>query len=308
MLKFSISAIVLALSLSPMVIHQDKTLRPELISLIESERAFSKLSVEKGVRHSFTEFFADEGLNFTPEPVNIKESFRKRPAPARPQPFTLSWEPVFADVSEAGDLGYTTGPFISVDNDRKNPSQHGYYFSVWKKQSDGSWKVLLDAGISTPSPSDSNQALPLKIARATGWKSVKRLNQSAELTRLMNLDKQMSEMSKRQGVVKAYRHYLFSESRLHRNNLMPILNKESILSFLSKKQMKRISFEPMNAVVAESADLGYTYGKFELEESFPAGSTEQGYFARVWKRDSRGNWKIVTEIVLPLASDQKPGG
>jgi ketosteroid isomerase-like protein len=307
MFKFSISAIVLALSLSPAVIHQDKTLRADLSSLIESERAFSRLSVQKGVRYSFTEFFADEGLNFTPAPVNLQESFRKRPAPTGPQPFTLSWEPVFADVSEAGDLGYTTGPFISVDNNGKRPPQHGYYFSVWKKQNDGSWKVLLDAGITTPGASDSNQTPPLTIARGTGWKSVKRLNHSAELTSLMSLDKQMSEMSGRRGVVNAYRYYLLSESRLHRDSLMPILSKESILSFLSKKQIKRISFEPMNAVIAESADLGYTYGKFELEENLPPNATEQGYFARVWKRDSRGNWKVVTEIILPLASDQKSG-
>jgi len=37
------------------------------------------------VRSSFTEFFADDGLNFRPQPVNVKEDYRNRPAPPGPR-------------------------------------------------------------------------------------------------------------------------------------------------------------------------------------------------------------------------------
>ncbi len=41
-----------------------------LKELADTERAFAKLSLAKGVAHSFHENFADDGIGFSPEPVN----------------------------------------------------------------------------------------------------------------------------------------------------------------------------------------------------------------------------------------------
>lgn len=58
--------------------------------------------------------------------------------------FKISWTPSKAEVS--GDLGYTSGAyeFSFVDPTGKTIPDHGKYVTVWKKQKDGSWKVLLD--------------------------------------------------------------------------------------------------------------------------------------------------------------------
>ena len=66
----------------------------------------------------------------------------------------LSWTPVGADMSSSGDLGYTYGnfQFSAVDKDGKSITEYGKYTSIWKKQADGSWKVVLDMGNSHPSP------------------------------------------------------------------------------------------------------------------------------------------------------------
>ena len=60
----------------------------------------------------------------------------------------LTWTPVGADISASGDLGYTYGTyeFRSKDKDGKPVVDHGKYTSIWKKQKDGSWKVVLDMG------------------------------------------------------------------------------------------------------------------------------------------------------------------
>jgi ketosteroid isomerase-like protein len=60
----------------------------------------------------------------------------------------LSWTPVGADISASGDLGYTYGTyeFRSVGKDGKAVVENGKYTSIWKKQKDGSWKVVLDMG------------------------------------------------------------------------------------------------------------------------------------------------------------------
>lgn len=64
----------------------------------------------------------------------------------------LTWMPVGADISVSGDLGYTYGTFEfrSKGKDGKTVVDHGKYTSIWKKQKDGSWKVVLDMGNASP--------------------------------------------------------------------------------------------------------------------------------------------------------------
>ena len=66
----------------------------------------------------------------------------------------LTWTPVAADVAASGDLGYTYGTyeFTSKDKDGKDVVDHGKYTSIWKLQKDGSWKIVLDMGNSSPEP------------------------------------------------------------------------------------------------------------------------------------------------------------
>jgi ketosteroid isomerase-like protein len=66
----------------------------------------------------------------------------------------LTWSPVGAGISSSGDLGYTWGTFefSSKDKDGKQLVEHGKYTSIWKKQKDGSWKVVLDMGNASPEP------------------------------------------------------------------------------------------------------------------------------------------------------------
>jgi ketosteroid isomerase-like protein/quercetin dioxygenase-like cupin family protein len=55
--------------------------------------------------------------------------------------FSLTWAPVRAEVSTAGDVGYTVGTYeISMNG----ATEKGKYVEVWKKQSDGTWKVKED--------------------------------------------------------------------------------------------------------------------------------------------------------------------
>src|SRR5437667_12714532 len=60
----------------------------------------------------------------------------------------LLWTPVGGDMAASGDLGYTYGTyeFRSRDKEGKLVSNYGKYASIWKKQKDGSWKVVLDMG------------------------------------------------------------------------------------------------------------------------------------------------------------------
>jgi quercetin dioxygenase-like cupin family protein len=55
--------------------------------------------------------------------------------------FSLRWTPVKADVSAAGDVGYTVGTYEASMN---GATEKGKYVVVWKKQPDGTWKAAED--------------------------------------------------------------------------------------------------------------------------------------------------------------------
>lgn len=60
--------------------------------------------------------------------------------------FKLLWHATESAAAKSGDLGYSRGTYelSYTDPSGKQISDHGKYITVWKKQSDGSWKVLRD--------------------------------------------------------------------------------------------------------------------------------------------------------------------
>jgi ketosteroid isomerase-like protein len=303
------------LALAFVVCGQTGGYTPALVSLVEAERAFARTSVERGVRESFLAFFADDGINFQPHPTKTREAYLKRPAPTTRPPVTLNWEPIFADVSRAGDLGYTTGPYRLIDESpERRPTQHGYYFSIWKRQPDGVWKVAVDVGIRTPAPDAAERALRFQSVRPLSPAKKKSAGASVNLENeraaLLAADREFIRAANSRGALKAFQAHLGDEARLHRNGIFPLTKAEAIRSFLAQKKFI-LAGEPLQAEVAQSNDLGYTYGRYELREADApqhavAPTTEKGYYVRVWKRDgANGRWKIALDTTHPLPPAEK---
>ena len=288
------------LALSVAALPQGQKISPALASLVESEKAFARRCVEVGVRDSFIEFFAEDGVNFMPAPTKTREAFMKRPAQTN-RTTTLNWRPAYADVSYAGDLGYTTGPVVLTDNTGKNPPRYSYYFSVWRKQRDGSWKVELDLGIETPADDPSE----FRAAPQTGWKPKRaKTDRAAARVELMKTEREFSAASESRGVARAFEGYASEAGRLHRNGVMPVEGTAAVQAYLSQK-VSKYSWQPTHAGVSGSDDLGYSYGSYELTWAPGAGATEKGYYARVWKRDAKGRWKVVADITHPVEPEKK---
>jgi ketosteroid isomerase-like protein len=61
--------------------------------------------------------------------------------------FKLSWTVESAEVSKAGDMGYTRGSFSGGQG---NDTFSGSYATVWKKDKDGKWRVAVDIASAAP--------------------------------------------------------------------------------------------------------------------------------------------------------------
>ncbi len=64
----------------------------------------------------------------------------------------ISWKPFRADAARSGEMGYTLGNWVFTAPDS---TYYGFYYTIWKKQADGSWKWVVDGGNTTPKPTDN---------------------------------------------------------------------------------------------------------------------------------------------------------
>ena len=124
--------------------------------LEQADRDFGAATAAKGV-DGWVEWFDVEGAqwqdgeNGAPgKRVEGHEAVRAFMAPvfARPN-FRLEWQPTASGFAPAGDLGYTIGSWQAVklgEGGAREVGRHGAYVTIWKKQADGSWKVLFDTG------------------------------------------------------------------------------------------------------------------------------------------------------------------
>src|SRR5215475_2916893 len=205
---------------------QEKDLPPAQAELVNTERAFAKLAVERGVRESFIAYFTDDGIGFAPHPHRVKERLSNSQAPAARPPLTLNWAPVYGDIAQAGDLGWNTGPTLIEDTGPdKKPARHGMFFSVWKKQGDGSWRVALDLGADTPAAVAPLNA-PFKSSyRASGKRPADNLNVEEEIAGLLKVEREFLAAAKASGLGQAYQRLLSDDARIHRPGVMPVVGK-----------------------------------------------------------------------------------
>jgi ketosteroid isomerase-like protein len=300
LMKRLIATAVLMLVLSLNSLPKDTRLTPAQAELVAAERAFAKLSVDRGIRESFITYFAADGIGFGPHPYKVKEVLSNGPVPATRSPIVLNWAPIYGDIAGSGDLGYNTGPTVFEDRGpNKTPTAHGIFFSVWKRQSDGSWRVALDLGGPTPSPIAPLDAPFLTAHRNTNGQPAAAASLGEGGAGLLGVEREFLAEAKSRSVGKAYADHLSGDARLHRPDMMPVIGKIALRSWLGRQTMT-LSGEPIKAEVASSGELGYAYGSYELGGA----QLEKGYYARVWKRDQNGKWRIVMDVLNPIPPGQ----
>jgi len=63
--------------------------------------------------------------------------------------------------------------------------------------------------------------------------------------------------------------------------------------------VKTADWKASQAGIADSGDLGYTYGTVSLPGAGPAGAAATGDYLKIWKKDAAGAWKIVVDVLAP---------
>lgn len=263
---------------------------PNAKKVYDTEKAFEKAAAERGVKNAFLEYLADEGIIFRPTAINGKESWQSRPD----SPASLTWNPVFVDVSANGAMAYTTGNSVYRPKGKDDPNAYyGEYATIWQRQADGNYKAVLDIGISHDKPTEF----------ITDWKTPAKSNANPENKKSTSIAAAQSffEMAEAGGLSKAYKSFASEDVRFLRDGAMPILGKKAALDE-TKKIKDTIKFSKRMFFVS-AGDLAYLNDVFTLRKDDQV--TAKGNIFQVWKLNDSGVWQIVLDVTNPIPLEKK---
>lgn len=116
------------------------------LNMLETDRAFSQYSEDKGMKNAFIEYIDSNGVLLRPNELPIVGADAiDYLIQLNDSNYVLTWQPKTGVVAKSGELGYTYGIYTLIPS-QKDTVLYGTYVSIWKKQSDGNWKFVLDAG------------------------------------------------------------------------------------------------------------------------------------------------------------------
>lgn len=266
----------------------EKLPEAHVLPLVEAERAFNHDAADRGVRAAFLEHLAAEGVVFRPGPV---------PGPAFYRDQTdagggLSWDPAYAEISEARDLGYTLGPYES-----RTPTgevHYGHYVSVWRKQKDGHWRVVIDGGNHHPPPLQVAERFDYRPA-VTGRGTPADIDTASEWVRLQAAEKALITALGETGRSSlALLQFATPDIRYFPPDTFPVSGRGAVeTALLGRKDI--LSFEPAGGGIAGTGDLAYTFGKAARKAAEHAPVVDGGYL-RIWRRSSGGVWQVALEL------------
>ena len=284
-----LSLIALALlTVSGLDAQSQRRLPDALTQMIDAERAFAARALVVGWKQSFLEYFAEDAVGFDGEVGLAKEQIAKSPDP--PTDLQLIWEPRYGDVAASSDLGFLTGPVRNVRKSRDNGRpRHSNYASIWKRQRDGSFKVVMDFGVNTPGPVQ----FAAGFTRAPGSRFS---GDYDDTTPPLSAADGVLNAGLRTSQADAYRGRLAPGVRFHRQNVMPVVGDRPALRWLATQAPYSV-IDSRFAEAARSGDLGYTWGSYVVGPAKKP--TQRGFYIRVWQRERNGQWHVVLDALQP---------
>jgi len=252
--------------------------------LAAAERDFAADGITLGVNPAFLKHFAADGWIFRPYPVAAREWLRKQPKTS----VRLLWGPQYLEVSAAGDLGMSMGPWhISAAHNGKPVDAYGHFMTVWQRNKQGCWEVLADHGA-------SHAEVAMKVdlrPRNSHTELLADLSVDSHTQRLRALEKTDDALRfalQQADAVSAYKRFSTDDVLLLRDGAIPA---PGAIPDVLKQAKAGLGAAPRRAVgISRSGDLGYTLGGSDTPEN--AG---RGVYERLWRYNGK-IWQLSADV------------
>ncbi len=278
---YLVAALILAACSSSAGRHDVRVADVTPSPVIAAERSFAARALEIGWVAAFREYAAVDGqIVGQAGLVNAQENL----APLEDDGGRdLFWAPAFAGIARSGDLGFTTGP-VSFDAERTPAIQ---YFTVWRRQPDGSWKWIYDGGpgaVAEPGPYLGEGAAPLTLPVA-----------SAGVGAAAAAIAQVSAIEDSANNAAALRGHLAGGAHVYRpGQTRAYGGADSVARMVYPSG--EVTYRRLRAESSAAGDMVFALGEANWESD---GASRQGFFARIWQFQPQG-WVIVyDQLIMP---------
>ena len=281
-----------------------KTLRPSLLATLlgllpmasgstavgdarAADAAFAARAAEIGHHAAFIEYLAEDAVLFRPEAVRGQEWL----ATHEPAGGRLEWSPAAAAVGCTATLAVTTGPWRYSNTEGGEPVA-GHYLSIWRRDAQSQWRVVLDHGIDHAGAVPAEQ---LQAAFARFWPHAGdgKCTGRGELDGLTEAEMRFNEQVARRGLLPALQRTAGEGALVYRDDAPP-----GVLAGLQPDV--DAAFGPgtvahtVGTVFEPGTDLAVTHGILQSPDGL-----QRSLFVRVWRREGR-RWQVAIDLRTPL--------
>ena len=265
--------------------------------IVAAERAFAADAPVLGLTASFNKWAVPNAVMIGGGQVQTVRDVFPPDVPRPADEALLEWWPNFAGISRSGDLGFTTGG-VAINGQRT-----GHYFTIWKKQPDGSWRWVYDGGsgasaADVPGPDSEPVILPVgpqllqvvtSLERppppmAPDWAMTRVREQEAALARAAVTDQKAAHLAA-----------LADNGRLYVAPRPPAIGRDAFAEALDAWPAT-FRFGPTEGGgQSQYGDLVWTYGPAAWNRD---GQERTGHYVRLWQRQEEG-FRIVLAQLIP---------
>lgn len=243
--------------------------------VVQAELAFAKHAADSSVKSAFLRYLDSNGVVFNQgQIINGIRGWSGAPD-GGPK---IYWYPGYAAISNAGDMGFTTGPFEVRQSFNDTALVSGQYTTVWKKNRQGEWKFMADLGILF-SPSLFNKEKLVVFNGLTPSTD----NDSSIYRQEKQLIQAYDSLAD-----EAFRSVITDSSWFNIEGIGPRMGVYSIMQGIRPVPLS-LKFEPVSGGIAQSKDLAYVYGHVTYHK-------RKENYLRIWAHTPDG-WKLLLQAI-----------
>ena len=110
-------------------------------------------------------------------------------------------------------------------------------------------------------------------------------------------DRFYSALSAEKGMNAAFLAMFDSAGVMLTANNLPVLGHKAISELLSQRNDNAftLTWEPLFEKMADSGDLGYSYGTYRITDKITKSITGEGTYVTIWQKNKNGDWKAVLD-------------
>lgn len=118
---------------------------------------------------------------------------------------------------------------------------------------------------------------------------------AAEAEKLLRTDREFAAFSVKNGAAEAFRKFLVKDALQLPAGKEPVFGRAKIYRDMAPGQDRyELDWNPRQAGVAASGELGWSWGTYSLRYTTAAGKPAEahGKYVNIWKKQADGNWRV----------------